>query len=114
MLVEKVASSWIEALGGRLPVAVIEGDQQTSNDAERIRAGRQEDRHARRRFAVEREDLAVGLRAEFDAADVADARDLAGVAGLDDDVGELGGIVERAAHVDGVLERLIVRRRRRA
>jgi len=28
----------IEALGGRLPVAVIEGDQQTSNDAERIRA----------------------------------------------------------------------------
>jgi hydrogenase nickel incorporation protein HypB len=30
--------STIEALGGRLPVAVIEGDQQTSNDAERIRA----------------------------------------------------------------------------
>jgi len=28
----------IEALKGRLPVAVIEGDQQTSNDAERIRA----------------------------------------------------------------------------
>ena len=27
----------IEALEGRLPVAVIEGDQQTSNDAERIR-----------------------------------------------------------------------------
>ena len=28
----------IEALGGRLPVAVIDGDQQTSTDAERIRA----------------------------------------------------------------------------
>ncbi len=28
----------IEALKGRVPVAVIEGDQQTSNDAERIRA----------------------------------------------------------------------------
>jgi hydrogenase nickel incorporation protein HypB len=28
----------IEALGGRVPVAVIEGDQQTSNDAKRIRA----------------------------------------------------------------------------
>jgi len=28
----------IEALQGRLPVAVVEGDQQTSNDAERIRA----------------------------------------------------------------------------
>ncbi len=28
----------IEALNGRLPVTVIEGDQQTSNDAERIRA----------------------------------------------------------------------------
>ena len=28
----------IEALRGRLPVSVIEGDQQTSNDAERIRA----------------------------------------------------------------------------
>jgi hydrogenase nickel incorporation protein HypB len=28
----------IEALKDRLPVAVIEGDQQTSNDADRIRA----------------------------------------------------------------------------
>jgi len=28
----------IERLGGRLPLAVIEGDQQTSNDAERVRA----------------------------------------------------------------------------
>ena len=28
----------IEALGGRLPVGVVEGDQQTSNDADRIRA----------------------------------------------------------------------------
>ena len=28
----------IEALKGKLPIAVIEGDQQTSNDAERIRA----------------------------------------------------------------------------
>jgi hydrogenase accessory protein HypB len=28
----------IEALGGKYPVAVIEGDQQTSNDADRIRA----------------------------------------------------------------------------
>jgi len=28
----------IEALAGRLPVAVVEGDQQTSHDAERIRA----------------------------------------------------------------------------
>ncbi len=28
----------IEALAGRFPVAVIEGDQQTSNDADRIRA----------------------------------------------------------------------------
>ncbi len=28
----------VEALSGRMPVAVIEGDQQTSNDAERIRA----------------------------------------------------------------------------
>ncbi len=28
----------LEALGGSLPVAVVEGDQQTSNDADRIRA----------------------------------------------------------------------------
>jgi hydrogenase nickel incorporation protein HypB len=28
----------IEMLGGRLPIAVVEGDQQTSQDAERIRA----------------------------------------------------------------------------
>ena len=53
-------------------------------------------REARRRLAVELEDLAVGLRAELDAADVAHARDLAAVAGLDDDVAELLGIVEPA------------------
>ena len=65
-------------------------------DVERVGAGRLEDREARRRLAVEREDLAVGLRAELDAADVAHARDLAGAAGLDDHVGELLGIVEPA------------------
>ena len=44
---------------------------------------------AGRRLAVEREDLAVGLRAELDPADIAQARDLAVGAGLDDDVLEL-------------------------
>ena len=66
------------------------------------------------RLAVEREDLAVGLRAELDAADVAHPRDLAGVAGLDDHLGELGGVAELAGDVERVLERLARRRRRHA
>ena len=42
-------------------------------DVERVGAGRLEDADAGGGLAVEREDLAVGLRAELDAADVAHA-----------------------------------------
>ena len=58
-------------------------------DLERVGARQLIDADAGRLLAVEAEKLAVGLRAEFDAADVAQARDLAVIAGLDDDVLEL-------------------------
>jgi hypothetical protein len=64
--------------------------------------------------AVEREDLPVGLRSQFDPAHVAEARDLAGTAGLDDHLRELGWIAEPAEHVERVLERLSRGRGRRA
>ena len=83
-------------------------------DVERVGAGREEDRKARGRLVVELEVLAVGLRPELDPADVADARQLAVRAGLDHDVGELGGGVEAAGDVERVLERHVGRRRRRA
>ena len=75
-------------------------------DFERVGAGRLEHADAGRRLVVEREHLAVGLRAELDPADVAHARDVAIVAGLDDDVLELAGVVEPAVDVQRVLERL--------
>ena len=78
--------------------------------------GNSEDRDTGRRAAVEIERLAVGLGAEFDAADVADSGDLAAIraGGLDDDVFELADIVEPAFDVERVLEILSRRRRRRA
>jgi hypothetical protein len=72
---------------------------------ERIGPWRLEDRHSRRRVAVEREHLPVGLGAKLDPADVADARGLPLAARLHDDIGELLGVVEPAEHVEGVLER---------
>ena len=68
---------------------------------ERIGAWRLEDGEACGLLAVEIEKLAVGLRAELDAADVADARHVAAVAGLDDHRAELsrdrrGGSTRRA------------------
>ena len=58
--------------------------------------------------------LAVGLGAELDAADVAHPRDLAVVAGLDDDVLELLDVAEPALQLDRVLEVDAGRRRRHA
>ena len=58
-------------------------------DLERVGAGRLEHADAGGGLVVERKHLAVGLGAEFDPADVADAGDIAIVAGLDDDVLEL-------------------------
>jgi hypothetical protein len=81
---------------------------------EGVRAGRLEDRQARGRLAVEREDLAVGLRAELDAGDVAQPRHLAGAPGLDDHGAELLGVAELAHDVQRVLKRLALRRRWRA
>ena len=57
-------------------------------DVERVGSGRLVDADAGGLLAVEGENLAVGLRPKLDAADIAQARDLAVVAGLDDDVGE--------------------------
>ena len=81
---------------------------------ERIGARRLVDRQSRRRLAVEREDLAVGLRSELDPSHVTKPRDLAGAAGLDDHPRELGRVAEPAGDVEGVLERLAARRRWRA
>ena len=67
-----------------------------------------------RTAAFELERLAVLLRAELDARHVLEAGDLAAGVRLDDDVLELGDVVELAVHVDRVLERLPVRHRRQA
>ena len=71
---------------------------------ERVCFRKQEDGDAAGGFAVVIEELAVGLRAQFDARDVAQSRDLAVVIRLDDDLLEVRGIIERAVHVDGELE----------
>src|SRR6185312_7047030 len=68
---------------------------------ERIGARRLVDRQSRRRLAVEREGLAVGLRSELDPAHVTEPRDLAGAAGLDDHLRELGRVAEPAGDVEG-------------
>ena len=68
------------------------------------------------RPAVQGKRLAVSLRAELDAADVADSGDLSAICGidLDDDVPDLGGIVQAAFEVERILKILAFRRRRRA
>ena len=83
-------------------------------DFKRVRARRLEDREPGGRPAIEPEVLAVGLGAEFDAADVAHPGDAAVRGGLDDHVREGVGVAEPAHHVEGVLEGLAVRRRRHA
>ena len=83
-------------------------------DLERVRARGLKNAHGRTRLPIERKRLAVGLRAKLDAADVADPRDGAGIAGLHDHVRELADIGEPALHIDGVMEVHTRRRRRRA
>jgi hypothetical protein len=83
-------------------------------DLERVRAGRLEDREPGGRPAIEPEVLAVGLGAEFDAADVAYSCDAAVRGGLDDHVREAVGLAQSAHHVEGVLEGLSVGRWRHA
>src|SRR5262249_41181052 len=67
---------------------------------ERVRTWRLVDRQPRRRLAVEGEDLPVGLRSELDPAHVAEPRDLAGAAGLDDHLREFGRVAEPAGDVE--------------
>jgi hypothetical protein len=69
-----------------------------------------------RGLSILREDLAVGLRTQFDTSDILDADELAAGsgAGLDDDVLVLLDLVEPAGDVDGVLEVLPLRHRRHA
>ena len=81
---------------------------------ERVRLERLKNADARRGLAVEREDLAVGLRTQLDPPDVAHVDHLPVRFGLDDDVLELADIVEAAGDVEGVLKSLRVRRRRHA
>src|SRR5262249_3259812 len=79
---------------------------------ERIRLERLENADAGRRLAVEREDLAVGLRAELDAPHVAHVDHLPVRFRLDDDVLELADVIEPARDVERVLKSLRVRGRR--
>ncbi len=83
-------------------------------DLERVGAGRLEYADAGGGLVVERKHLAVGLRSQFDRSDVAHTRDIAIVAGLDDDVLELAGVVEPAVDVQRILKCLSRRRRRHA
>ena len=83
-------------------------------DIERVGAGRLIDADTGRLLAVESEILAVSLRAELDATDVAYPCDLSVVAGLDDDVLILIDVAEPALQFDGVLEVDAGRRRRHA
>src|SRR5262245_22811581 len=69
---------------------------------------------ARARACWKRLYQTVGLRSEFDPAHVAEPRDLAGAAGLDDHLREFGRVAEPAGDVERVLERLAARRGRRA
>jgi hypothetical protein len=62
---------------------------------EGVGARHQVERDQRRRLAVEPALLAVGLRAEFDAGDVADANDRAVGVGAQDDVAEFLGLCSR-------------------
>ena len=81
---------------------------------ERIRARRLVNGDAGGLLAVEREILAVGLRAELDPADIAQTGDFAVIAGLDDHIGKLVGVGEPALKIDRVLEVDAGRRRRNA
>ena len=83
-------------------------------DVERIGAGRLIDTDAGGWLAVEAEDLAVGLGAKLDAADIAQPRELAVAAGLDDYILELVDVGEPARQFDRVLEIDTGRRRRHA
>src|SRR5205085_710731 len=75
-------------------------------DIERIGLRQLEDGEPRRWLPVELEGLAVLLGTELDRGDIAQARyaPAAGRIGLDDDVLELGNVIELARHVDRVLE----------
>src|SRR3984893_2376129 len=81
---------------------------------ERVRLQRLVDADAGCRLAVEGEDLAIGLRAELYAADVAHVDHLPVLRGLDHDVFELADVVEAAGDVERILEGLRARGRRHA
>jgi hypothetical protein len=87
-----------------------------ARDLQRVGVGGLIDRDAGGGLAVELEVLAVGLGPHIDARDIPEADEAAALGGLvlDDDVGKFRGIVEPRLDVDGVLECLILRRRRHA
>ncbi len=87
-----------------------------ARDGDRVGLGQEGDGDAGRGPAVEIERFAIGLGAELDAPDVADPRDPSARAGLDldDDVLEIGRVVQAAVEVQRVLEVLPLHRGRRA
>ena len=101
---------------GKLLAELVHGLADLVGDLQRVGAGQLEDGDARARLAVEAAELAVGLGAQLDAADVLDPDDAAALAGrdLDDDVLELLDLVQPAGHVDRELEALARGRGRHA
>ena len=87
-----------------------------ARDLQRIGVGGLIDGDAGRRLAVELEVLGVGLGAELDARHIPEPDELAALRGLvlDDDVAELVWVVEPRLDVDGILELLVLGRRRHA
>ena len=85
-------------------------------DRDRVGVRQERDGDAGGRPAVEVERLAVGLGPELGVANVADSGDLSAVRriDLDDDILELGGIVEAASEIQRVLKILAFRSGRRA
>ena len=83
---------------------------------ERVGGRQLVDRDARGGLPGQVGEVAVGLGTQLDPGHVADADQLAAAVGrrLDDDVLELGDLVEPAEHVDRVLEGLVGRLRRDA
>ena len=101
---------------GEAPAELCHGLGDLVGHLQRVGPGQLEDGDARARLAIQAEELAVGLSAQLDAADVPDAHDPAALSGrdLDDDVLELLDVVQPARDVDRELEALARGRGRHA
>ena len=114
-----------DELGGVVDDLVVEALRELAGEAGDLRlqqagrlqgvgAGDQRHGHERGGLAVDRRDVAVAARAEFDPPDVPDADERPIRLRADDDVGELVGLDQPALHAQRVLVALAPCRRRLA